>query len=132
MPAELDKDFAATVLLEAVYTTDECAAKKYGVSIRFLQRWRKQLASDEVLAGFVATKKKALDAAWAEEMPIALVKGLRFIGDACQVADKRNPAVIESVSKVIRIIADALYTGRMIDARINPPYFDEGSSERPC
>ena len=59
----LNKEFAATVLLDAVYTTDEQSCKKYGVSVRSLQRWRRQLADgDPELAGCVATKKAALDA----------------------------------------------------------------------
>jgi hypothetical protein len=118
MPKELNKELAATVILEACYTTDEKASAKHGVSIRSLQRWRRQLASDPVLAGFVATKKKALDERWAEEMPVALRKAARFIGDACEVADIRNPAVISAIAGAVKVLAEVIYTGRVIDARI--------------
>jgi hypothetical protein len=118
MPKELDKELAATVILEACYTTDEKAAARHGVSIRSLQRWRRRFASDPVLAGIVATKKKALDQTWAEEMPVALRKAIRFIGEACDVADKRNPAVISAIAGALKVLAEALYTGRVIDARI--------------
>lgn len=79
----LNKEFAATVLLDAVYTTDEQACQKYGTSVRSLQRWRRLFADgDPELAGFVATKKAALDAAWAENLPSALSKGLQAL-DSC-------------------------------------------------
>ncbi len=72
----LNKELAATVLLDSAYTTDDKACAKYGVSIRSLQRWRRQFADgDPELAGFVATKKAAFDKAWADELPVALRKG---------------------------------------------------------
>jgi len=56
----LNKEFAASVLMDAIYTTDAQACDKYGVSVRSLQRWRRQLADgDPELGGVVATKKAA-------------------------------------------------------------------------
>ena len=58
-----NRDKATAVLLEALYTTDAKAAKKYGVSLRTLRRWRARLAVDADLAAFVHTKKKLCDEA---------------------------------------------------------------------
>jgi hypothetical protein len=124
MPASIDRDLAATVLLEAVYTTDELATKKYGVSVRSLQRWRRQFADgDPELAGLVATKRAALDAAWAENLPAVLSKGVQAL-DSCFVViqgdaeAKKNPNVIHAVAGALRICAEIHYTGKVIDARL--------------
>lgn len=130
MPNPINKELAATVLIEAAYTTDEKACEKFGVSIRSLQRWRKALTTDAALAGFVATKKKAFDDAWADQMPKALRKCLEFIERACEQADPRNPAVIESINGAIKIIADAQATGKFIDARIGTPNREAGELPR--
>lgn len=116
--AEINKELAATVLIEAAYTTDEKAAARYGISLRTIQRWRSKIQTDPILAGFVATKKRAFDEAWAEEIPVTLRKAMRFLNDAFEKADARNPAIIESVVGAIKIIAEVQMTGRWIDARI--------------
>lgn len=118
-----NKEFAATVLVEAIYTTDEKACKKFGVSDRTLRRWRKALATDPVLSGFVHTKKAAFDREWAQELPIALRKAIRVIGEIADAisdnaAMKRNPNVIVAVAGAIKICAEVHLTGRVIDARI--------------
>jgi len=114
---------AAAVLLEALYTNDEQATKRHGVSLRSLQRWRRQLATDSELAGFVATKKAAMDARWADELPIALRSCLIFLTGAFDQAatDPRalcNPVMIAAVAGALKICAEVYYTGKVIDARL--------------
>lgn len=122
----LNKEFAATVLFDAIYTTDQQACQKYGVSVRSLQRWRRLLADgDPELAGSVATKKAAFDAAWAENLPGALAKGLEAL-DSCYRAiqgdpeAQKNPNVIHALAGAFRICAEVHLTGRIIDARLHP------------
>lgn len=122
----LNKELAATVLISAAYTTDEQACKQYGVSVRSLQRWRRQLADgDPELAGFVATKKAAFDAAWAEELPATLKKGMLCISECMEVlrADRnslKNPAMIHAVAGAMSICAEIYFTGKVIGSRIDP------------
>jgi len=124
MPTLLNRDLAATVLLEAAYTTDNKASKKYGVSVRSLQRWRRQLADgDPELAGIVATKKAALDSAWAEKLPMALARGLQALASCYGAIQEdaeaqKNPNVIHALAGAFRICAEVHYTGKVIDARL--------------
>lgn len=116
-------ELAATVLLEAAYTTDEVACAKYGISVRTLQRWRKDLLTNDELAGFVATKKEILNAAWADELPIALKKGIQLIGECSDAirSDPRmmkNPQVLSAVAGAMKLCAEVLMTNKVIDARI--------------
>jgi hypothetical protein len=124
---KLDRELAATVLLDAAYTTDDKACAKYDVSIRSLQRWRRQLADgDPALAGFVATKKAAFDSAWADELPAALRKGLQCLSECMDSirSDPRslkNPAMIHAIAGAMTICAEIYFTGKVIDSRIINP-----------
>lgn len=123
----LNKELAATVLLDAAYTTDDKACAKYGTSLRSLQRWRRQFADgDPELAGSVATKKAAFDAAWADELPAALRKGIQCLSECMDTirGDPRslkNPAMIHAVAGAMTICAEIYFTGKVIDSRIINP-----------
>jgi hypothetical protein len=121
-------------LLDAAYTTDEKACAKYGISIRSLQRWRRQLADgDPELAGSVATKKAAFDAAWADELPAALRKGIQCLSECMDSlrADPKtftNPAMIHAVAGAMTICAEIYFTGKVIDSRIDPETSNDKTS----
>ena len=121
----LNKELAAEALVDAVFTTDEQSCQKYGVSLRSLQRWRRQLADgDAEMAGFVATKKAARDAAWADSLPTALAKGLQAL-ESCFAAVQsdpealKKPEIIHALAGAYRICAEVHLTSRVIDARIS-------------
>ncbi len=135
MAGKFDPDFAATLLLEAVYSTDEDACKKYGASERTLQRYRVRLATDPILAGIVATKKAEFDRAWADEVAGALRQGLRTIRRICKKVEDdpqahKNPIMLEKVAGAVKIVADVEMTGRVIDARIPKTDGQPGSVPR--
>jgi hypothetical protein len=120
---ELDNELAATVLFEAMYTTDEKAANRYGVGVRSIQRWRARLATDPILAGVFASKKRLFDARWADELPIALRKAVALIGSQCDAisADtdiQKSPDVLHAVTGAAKTLADVLMTNKVVDARI--------------
>lgn len=116
-------EIAAAVLLTAAYANDEDACKKYGVSIRSLQNWRRRLIEDDEFALFFATKNAEASKKWADELPIALNKSLKFLGEAADAArldrnHRMNPMVIQAVAGAMKLIADVHLTSRVIDARL--------------
>jgi hypothetical protein len=120
----LNKELAASVLFDAIYTTDEQACQKYGVSVRSLQRWRRLLADgdDPELAGCVATKKAAFDRAWAEQLPVALTKALTTLSECMDAvrADsllRVNPDMIYSIVGVVKTCAEIELTRKVLNAR---------------
>jgi ParB-like chromosome segregation protein Spo0J len=120
----LNKELAAEALIDAAFTTDEQACQKYGISTKTLQRYRVRLAEgDPELSGFVATKKAARDAAWAENLPGALAKGLQAL-ESCFAAVQQDPEslkkpeVIHALAGAYRICAEVHITSRLIDARM--------------
>lgn len=133
MSSKFDKyDLAACVLLEALYTTDEIASKKYGISERTLRNYRQRHATDPKLADLFRQKKQALDAQWAETLPKAMQEAAQTIADIAQAVRtdpmmKRNPVMLQSLAGALKLCADVYYTGKVIDARIAR----ENSPERP-
>lgn len=120
----IDREFAAQVLIEAVYTTDERACQKYGISERTLRRYRAAMAKDSELSAFVRIKKQALDKAWADELRIALHKGIRTLSDCMEAisadpAYRKNPMIVSAIAGAIKLCADIELTGRIIDARLS-------------
>jgi len=123
--APLNKEVAATVLIDAVYTTDEQACQKYGISTKTLQRYRKQLAGgDPELSSFVQMKKAAREAAWAEQLPGALAKALKTLGDCfdalqADAESLKRPDVIFTLTGAYKVCAEVYLTSRFMDARVS-------------
>ena len=118
---KFSNELAAAVLVEAAYMTDERACDRFGVSLRSLQRWRKALATDDVLASCVATKKAALDAKWADDLTTPIRAAARFITDAALNADansKRNPEFVHAIVGALKVCADVHLTSKVLDVRI--------------
>jgi hypothetical protein len=134
MGKEIDREFAASVIVEAIYTSDEHAAKKHGVTVRSLQRYRKAMANDAVLSQFVATKKKAFEDRWADELMATVRAGGKFLTAAAIEAEslqKKNPEMIRAVAGAIKICGEVLIAKRMIDARLVDPNRAPGELPRP-
>lgn len=119
-----NKELAATVLIEAAYIGDEKACERYGLALRSLQRYRKALAEgDTELAEFVAKKRKAFDQEWAAKIPIALSETVEYLTavSAAAKTDKlllRNPMMVSAAAGGMKLLADVMFTGKIIDARI--------------
>lgn len=117
-------EIAASVLLSAAYSSDKESAEKHGISIRTLYNYRNALQSDENFAAYFASKKRAFDTAWAEELPAALADSIRFLAQVARNAQKddkayRNPLLIQAVAGAMKLCAEVYYTGKFINARID-------------
>jgi transposase-like protein len=117
MPA-FNYDLASVVLVEAAFLGDKATSKKFGISTRTLQRWRKRLNEDGRLSSFVAQRKKELDKAWAEEMPIAIKASIDFIRRAAQEAAPNDPDAIHSIAGALKILSEVAMTREVLDARL--------------
>jgi hypothetical protein len=72
-------ELAASVLLEAIISSDGQACAKYGITDRTLRRYRQRLAEDPKLTDIFSAKHAAFNAAWAEHLPVALTRGLQAL-----------------------------------------------------
>lgn len=127
-------DFAAAVLIAAVYTSDADACSKYGVTTRTLQNYRKRLISDRLLSECFATRKAKLDDAWVEDFIGPLKQGAEVIASCFKEMKQnpkafQNPMLIDAVSNALRTIADIVLTNKAINAQFGDP--DQSESQLP-
>jgi hypothetical protein len=117
-----DHDRAARLLIEAAIIGDKATARKHGIALRTLQRWRVKLAGDVELSSelsqAIAEKTRELDKAWADGIGDALRDGIRFLGRAFKEADVKDPAAIHAVAGALKLLAEAETTQRVLDARL--------------
>jgi hypothetical protein len=116
--------FAASVLLEAVYTSDDAACSKYGVSSRTLRSYRRKLHENVEFAAIFRTKELELNKAWASDFIAPLRKGAQFLLEAFESCrtDKgyiKNPVVIQAVAEAVRLCADVVLTSKAINAQFS-------------
>ena len=121
--SSLNREMAATVLMEAAYTTDEMACAKWGVHVRTLQRWRKLSTEDDVLAQLIREKQAAFNKTWAQEFPVTLHKVAQTLGKCVDEIAKdaramKNPQIIEALNGSAKLVGDFYLTNKYIDARI--------------
>lgn len=124
--AGYNREFAATVLLTAVYSCDEDACQKYGITTRTLQNYRRRLTSDHSLSEVFATKKAKLDEEWVEDFVAPLKQGAAVIKECFEEIrrnprSKLNPMLIDAVSNALRTCADIALTAKAINAQFSHP-----------
>lgn len=130
MAKSFNREFAAAVLVEALFTTDVKAAAKYEIEDRTIRNYRARMAEDSKLFELFKEKKAEFDKAWAEELPVALRRGVRTLAECVEavgedVRMKKSPQVIDAVSGAVKALAEIQIVSKIIDARIaaqdNPP-----------
>src|SRR5512139_4250756 len=111
-------ELAASVLVEAAYTSDEKAAQKYGVSVQSVYNWRKRLEEDDEFRSIFSIKRERFEAEWATELPNAIRACIDFIKRAALEASPTKPDVIYSVAGALKIVSDIQMSKDIIDARL--------------
>ena len=126
--ARLDYDRASTVLVEAAYFGDKQAAERNGISVKTVERYRKRLETDVKLSEFVQLKKAQFEASWAEDVSLALKKGVDFFNRVFDKASVMNAQTIHAAAGAFKILFEAKLTKDVLDARLSR-YIGEESEE---
>jgi hypothetical protein len=131
-----DPGIKAKAILDCVALGDAATSKKYGISIRTLQRWHLEFKSGQnaELAGNVAEKKSELDKAWLSKIPEALSACFDYVISAARNATKdgqSDPDTIHAVAGAIKIISDTDTGYKFIDARISGQVGSVGTPDKP-
>lgn len=114
-------ELAATVLVEAAYSSDKEAAKKYGITERTIRNWKKRLDTDPDFSVLFQNKRQVFEATWADEAPEALKAGIEFLKHAALQAKKINsskPELIHAVAGSTKILFEILAVKQVLDVRI--------------
>src|SRR5437763_1132501 len=108
------REFAATVLFEAVFSTDEAVAAKYRITSRTIRNYRRRLDEDLPLAGALAAKRRAFERA-AGGLPPALLEAVETLereASAARAGREISPEALEGVALRLRAVLGALPAGR--------------------
>lgn len=112
-------ELAATVLVDAAYTTDTKAAEKHDVSERSVRRWRNRLDRDEKLASLVLHKKRLAEQDWATELAPAIRASIDYLRRAAETADTSDPDVIHAVAGALKMLTSVALTKKVLDDRLS-------------
>lgn len=116
-------ELAASILLAALFTNDEEACAKYGITTRTLRRYRQKQAEDPKLNDLVAAKKRLFDSQWAETLPGAMREAVEAIGEIAKAiradpAARRNPFSLEKLGGALKMCAEVWFTGQYLESRM--------------
>jgi len=125
MSQSFNMERAAEVLLEAAISGDAQAAKKYGVSPRSLDNWRKRLNTDPIFSEFFQGKKALRDQAWGDKLPAAYNAILQFLEESAKAASNTDPESIKAMTLALKTLSEIRLTERVLDARLNRPPIEE-------
>ncbi|MCE5419172.1 MAG: hypothetical protein JJ713_00050 [Acidithiobacillus sp.] len=114
----LDYDFAATVLVECLYSDDAKIAHRYGITVRTIQNYRARMRKDARLSQIFAAKKAAFEREWASELAPAIREAIKFLQQAARSADPGDPEAIHAVAGALKILSEVSMTREVINARL--------------
>lgn len=114
---KFDRETAARIIAEAVVGGDKATCSKHGLSERTLQRWRKRLEGDAVLAAHVADKKAIVEADWADALPGAIRECINFIAVRVPQLDS-TPEALHAVAGAMKLLTETGLQKQMLDVRL--------------
>jgi AcrR family transcriptional regulator len=115
-PAQ-DRQEMVKMLVEAALLGDTAAAKKYKVTTRTLQNYRKLLKDDPTFfALFQQTGNNLLTRPWAEDLNDGLKRTIEKIIEMVEAQNKRNPAALEAVVKAFSAMAEMQLAKEVLSA----------------
>lgn len=126
-----DPELAAAVLVEATLAGDKETAKKYGISPRSIERWRRRVEVDGKLAELVAVKKGAAERDWADNLPTAIRKAIDFLGGSMTKLDPKDPEAVRAAAGAMKLLTETAMARRLLDARISRAPGPGGATDRP-
>ena len=118
MPAAINDERKAMILVDALYQGDKEAANKHGISTRSIRNWKKDIENDAVFSAIFQKKLLERDQRWASDIPAALNACIAFIKEAANTARKTDPDAIEAVTKAAQTLSEIDITRGIINARL--------------
>ena len=103
MSATFKYERAAAVLAEADYSSDKSAAKRYSVTVRSVENWRRKLQTDPKLAELYEARKAAIHEDWAETAIAFLRAGIAKMQALVETATVEH---LGDVSQAVKIVGE--------------------------
>jgi len=113
-----DPEVIAQILVEASISGDEATAKRNGITLRTIGRYRVRARHEPALSEIVLRKKELAEANWAAELPSAIRAGIDFMLDAFRSKKRDDPDMLHAVAGAWKILTEAALTKDVLDARL--------------
>lgn len=105
------REFAARLLFESAFATDAEVARKYGITERTINNYRRRLGEDMLLAGLVAAKRREFEKAWSGTLPVTpagAADALNEIARQMRAGGSVTPEAVEGIAATLRAVARLL------------------------
>ncbi len=118
MPLVLNKQRAAMMLIESIYYGDKATVKRYGLSVRTLDNYRRRLNTDTELAELCQQYRLKFEDNWINELPIAAKGIIRKLTDASQNIVIENANDARDLAEALKILAEVIMAKDIIDVQL--------------
>jgi catabolite regulation protein CreA len=114
----IDINLAAECLVYAAFHGDEAASKKYGRTVRTIQRYRKRSFDDPELSGVVAYKISEFEQSdWPDALGQTIDSALSAVQTAMTELDKSKPESLEAIGSTLAVLFDYKLALELLNAR---------------
>ncbi len=130
----LDTNRCATILAECSFTKPGIVAKRWGITVRSIQKYQDREEADPEFAEVVSKKRALLESEWKDVAIRFLRTGLAKLEELVEKA-KPEPGIIREVAGAIKVVGDLQIVRTALNGeqpRTNPEGQEApGSSRRP-
>ena len=119
MPAKLSQTKVAKALADATLMGDVKAAKKNGISVASIERYRADLDPMSPLAVELQKELNERDELWAAKLPDALESGIDYLTSVFKGEQDLDADAVKAVTGSIETLADINMTRKIIKERLN-------------
>ena len=112
-------DRKALIVSYAAIHGDEPTSQQFKVSVRSIQRYRREAGESDTLSQSVAHKKDLVIAKWTEGAPSAVTACVAFVARAARDGDHRDPQMVHAIAGAIKILSEAMANREVLDVWID-------------
>ena len=109
----------ARILVDAMYSSDVTAAKKWGVTLRTVYRYRNRFRTDPQLSAIVTKLRQEFESNWKPELARAITTGVKKMARMIEAAPEGktfNAAALEAVTGAVKVLSEIQITSDVLNA----------------
>jgi hypothetical protein len=106
------------ILVEAMFTSEQNTANKYGIAVRTINRWQEKALIDLELSKLIEIKKRMYYRRWVDKAGAALDHGIEYISRAMQTQTV-TPEMLHAAAGALKIISEIITLREVLDARLS-------------
>jgi len=115
-----NRERASIILVDALYSDDELAAEKHGITARTIRNYRERLDSDQELSALFHSKRREREKSWADDMPAAISSGVEYLRKVSEglKPEETSPEMVHAIAGAVKVLSEVRMTKDVLDARL--------------